>query len=139
MPPLICLFIGDQSDLPQIRRLCDELPTDSYGQIFIEVTTRLQVVRWSPPAGMTLTWLCRDESRGRGGAVAKRGELATRALRAWAAEWLPEDGTATDGPYSMWVGCSSSPLVTFEYHELRERLACEPEHFRGARPGSHDG
>lgn len=138
MDPLTCLFVGDQNDLPEIRRLTDELPCDAYGHIFVEVASRLQVQRWEPPVGMQVSWLCRDESGEASSSAPARGELAVRALRAWASEWLPDGCAGTTGPVAMWVGCHASPLVTYEFLELRERLHPAPDESHATRHGCTD-
>lgn len=93
LTPEVCvLFLGDSVDIPAIRAEVEALPDDAYGQVFVEVATRVQVQRWSTPPGVGVTWLERYDSSGGRGPVVPRGELAARALAGWVSEWMPDSG-----------------------------------------------
>lgn len=118
------LLAGDSADVPTIRRMLRELPSDAYGQVIVEVAAPIQVVALPHPPGMTITWLHRaaltSDVRGAAGAV--RGEAVSRALDAWVREWMPGASNAPETRLLIWVGCSSSPRVGAVYRMLRGRL-----------------
>lgn len=132
--PQHILLVGDSTDLPAIHDILRDLPSDSYGQVYLEVATAIQVRPLPAPAGVSVSWLCRDRhSSDVGGAprdigaMARRGELASRAIAAWVAEWLPE--RSSEGSYTMWIGCSTSTRVGRLYRTLQEHLG-EPQRER---------
>lgn len=129
--PQHILLVGDSTDLPAIHDLLRELPPDSYGQVYLEVATAIQIRSIAAPPGVSVSWLCRDRhSSDVGGsprdigAMARRGELASRAIAAWVAEWQPD--ASSEGDYLMWIGCSASARVGRLYRALQERLG-EPQ------------
>ncbi len=116
------LLVGDSADLPTLQGIVSRLPTNAFGQIFIEVASTVQVRHWIVPTGMTVSWLCRDRAAGAPGALAPHGELAARALAAWVAEWIPERRTDHQLPYVLWVGCAASERVDHLYRHLARRF-----------------
>lgn len=116
------LLAGDSTDLRAMRDAVNRLPVNAYGQVFIEVASAVQIQRWDAPSGITVTWLCRDESSGPTSRVAPRGELVARALSAWLSEWTPENHTDRDRPHVLWIGCCASEHVDRLYRELASRI-----------------
>ena len=90
--------------------------------MYLEVASPVQTGPVAAPRDVTVTWLCRDRPLGRPRPMARRGELAARAIEAWVAEWMPEELIDEDDPIMMWIGCRTSPLVSRIYAELSERL-----------------
>jgi NADPH-dependent ferric siderophore reductase len=120
-PALHVLFVGDSRDLFAIRNMLVELPATAYGQVFIEIAASIQREQLEAPAGVSVTWLSRDRDYFAGEVLPVRGQLVSRAVRAWATEWMPQTATEQDG-FVMWVGCSSSPRVSDLYRELSELI-----------------
>lgn len=119
--PAHYLLVGDSADLGVLRDLVEQLPLDSYGQIYVEVASRVQVERWDVPPGMSLSWLRRDRTESLLGGLVPRGELAARAVSGWVAEWMPE-GEDPAHPHVLWIGCSASEHVDRLYRDLARRL-----------------
>jgi NADPH-dependent ferric siderophore reductase len=115
------LLVGDSADLGTLRRMADSLPADAYGQVYIEVASKVQVEQFRTRAGLTVTWLRRDRDAHRTGTLAPRGLLAARAMAGWASEWLGDD--AGELRYAAWIGCASSSDV----RRLLPELANRPE------------
>lgn len=113
------LIAGDSADLPVIRRMLGRLPVDAYGQVLVEVASRIQIQRMHLPAEMTLTWLLRDAD-GTARRMAPRGERIVRAVRAWLDEWMGVGGH--EAPQVIWIGCAASPRVGRLHRELRDRF-----------------
>ncbi|WOF23712.1 SIP domain-containing protein [Microbacterium betulae] len=115
------LLVGDSTDLPAIRRMLERLPVAAYGQVFVEIASRVQIQRFEVPEGVSLTWLLRD-GVGDGAArrMAPRGECVVRAVHAWFDEWMFEGGQ--QAPRVVWIGCSASPRVSRLHRELRARF-----------------
>lgn len=88
------LVAGDDTALPAIGRLLDELPSDARAQVFIEVAEEAHRQDLRAVPGVEVTWLVRD------GAPAGSGSLLTDAVRgaAWwsgqAFAWLAGEHTA---------------------------------------------
>lgn len=129
--PQHILLVGDSSDIPAIHDILRDLPSDSYGQVYLEVATSIQIRPIDTPPGVSLTWLCRDRHSNDArrvsrdiGAMARRGEPASQAITAWVAEWLPDESSESD--FMMWIGCSASHRVGRLYRALQERLG-EPQ------------
>lgn len=116
------LLVGDSRDLPAITGMLSRIPVGAIGQVFLEVASAIQIRRLPCPAGISVTWLCRDRSIGANGTIAGRGELAARAVAAWVSEWMPDEQESHRLPYIMWIGCSTSRPVTELYLELADRL-----------------
>jgi len=112
------LFVGDSHDIPAVRAMAERLPTNAYGQIYLEVTSPLQVQRWPLPPGVTVTWLRRD----RHPRIAPRGDLAARAAEGWIAEWMPGDAAEPERPFILWVGCGTNRTMDRLHRELHARL-----------------
>jgi NADPH-dependent ferric siderophore reductase len=116
------LYVGDSADIPAIRQRLAELPSDAYGQVYLEVATRIQIQRWATPPGVSVTWLCRDRTSSVLGHLVPRGERAVRAASAWIAEWMPEQAGEGVPEIQMWIGCAASARVDRLYRALRTRL-----------------
>jgi len=105
--PVHVLLLGDSADIPVLRDMVRRPPVDAYGQVVVELASRVQAEPWRPPRGVSLTWLCRDRALRERGGMAPRGTLAAAALAAWVAEWVPDDDTAV-APSLLWIGRSLS-------------------------------
>lgn len=116
--PAHFLLAGDGSDVPMLERLLSRLPSDAYGQTFIEVATAFQITDLPAPPGMTVTWLVNNSAT----RAQPRGERAARAAVAWVSEWLPEEQDAHAEPYVMWIGCGTSAIMNELADQLGERL-----------------
>ncbi|MBN9178214.1 MAG: SIP domain-containing protein [Microbacterium sp.] len=116
--PAHFLIAGDAGDLPFLDRLLSRLPSDAYGQVFIEVATAFQITELPAPVGMTVTWLVNNSAT----RAEPRGELAARAAVAWVAEWMPETQDAHEAPYVMWIGGTTSVVLDRLHDRLGDRL-----------------
>ena len=113
------LLVGDSRDIPAIGGMLGRLPVGSIGQVYLEVTSAIQIRELPAPEGVAVSWLCRDRLAG---AIPARGELAARAVEAWVSEWMPEQQDMRPHPFIMWIGCATSAPVTRLYRELADRL-----------------
>lgn len=108
------MVAGDSRDLPAIRQILERLPEDSYGQVFIEIVSDVQIVAMDAPAAVSVTWMHRS-SFGRSipnhtfGSA--RGETIERAVLAWTSEWLEPGCQCGQGPFYVWIGCAMSASV----------------------------
>ncbi|NYJ06754.1 siderophore-interacting protein [Petropleomorpha daqingensis] len=73
------LIAGDETAVPAICAIAEQLPADAVGQVFLEVPGNGDVLDVRAPAGVRLTWLPRD--------ARARGELLAAAVTGAA---LPE-------------------------------------------------
>ncbi|TPW75690.1 SIP domain-containing protein [Schumannella soli] len=116
------LFVGDSADLPALRRILADLPGDAYGQVFIEIASRIQIEPLLVPDAVSVSWLRRDLRCSRIDGLAPRGALAARALTAWASEWMPDDVDSEGADFALWVGCATSPRVDAAFRRLHASL-----------------
>jgi len=112
------LLVGDETDIPLLRRLLEQLPVNAYGQAFIELTTPALPTSLDAPEGLTVTWLPPSVRE----PFSRRGDAAASAALAWVAEWLPDETCTHDAPYVMWIGCSTSNVMDRLRGELGDRL-----------------
>jgi NADPH-dependent ferric siderophore reductase len=115
------LLVGDSADVRTIRGILAGFGDDVYGQVILEVASSRQIEDWVRPDGVSVTWLVRERTHRGGPALVPRGELAARALSAWADEWL-RAGTAPPLPSLVWVGCAFSDPVDAVYADLAQRV-----------------
>jgi len=116
------LLAGDSADLPRLQQAIERLPVDAYGQVLIEIAAPIQVRRLPVPERMSVTWLCREYAGGRHGRLRPRGELLADAIRAWVAEWMPDDRVERGLPTVLWIGCPGNERVTALFDELAHRF-----------------
>lgn len=117
------LAAGDASDLPELRAWLLELPENAYGQVFIEVFSRIQIEQLPLPPHVHATWLCRedrDESP-RPGLGRRRGEALAGAVESWLAEWLWADSD-TGRSFQFWMGARTSSVMQSYWTHLDRRL-----------------
>jgi NADPH-dependent ferric siderophore reductase len=120
------MVAGDSRDLPAIRRILERLPSDSYGQVFIEIVSDVQVTSLEVPPAVSITWLRRDSfGAGYAGGTfgSARGETIERAVLAWTSEWLEPGCQCGHASFYVWVGCAMSPSVDRLHVALRTMLA----------------
>lgn len=100
------LVAGDDTALPAIGRLLDELPHDARAQVFVEIAedSHRQEVRELP--GVHLTWLVRD------GAPEAAGSLLANAVRN--AQWWP-------GQAFAWLAGEHSAVRDIRRHLVEDR------------------
>ncbi|MFE5874163.1 siderophore-interacting protein [Rhodococcus sp. NPDC056506] len=100
------LVVGDETALPAIARLLEELPADARGQVFVEIadSVHIQSVRELP--GVSITWLPREE--------AEPGitSLLLDAVRA--AEW-------SDGRVFAWLAGEQATVRSLRRYLIRDR------------------
>lgn len=106
------LAAGDASDLPGLREWCAALPDDSYGRVFVEVFSPIQIERLEAPAGVAVTWICRERLREstRPGVGIARCQALSEAVDAWLDEWYRSEF----GPelhFTIWMGARSSSIM----------------------------
>ncbi|MHA7874164.1 siderophore-interacting protein [Roseivivax sp.] len=55
------LLAGDETALPALARILETAPEEARGTCLIEVQSPEEIQPLSPPSGLTLRWLCRDQ------------------------------------------------------------------------------
>ncbi|MGO1627678.1 SIP domain-containing protein [Microbacterium sp.] len=100
------LVAGDDTAIPAISRLLEELPEDAIAQVYIEVSRREHQLELRTLPGVKVTWLVRD------GAPAGSTTLLLDAVRG--TDWL--DGT----PYA-WIAGESAAVKDIRRHLVEHR------------------
>lgn len=118
------LAAGDITDLPQIKAWCEALPTESYGQVFIEVFSPIQVESIATPVGVGVTWICRELLRPstHPGAGIARGQGLVTAVDAWLSEWHRAEYGA-ERHFTMWMGARNNAVVHDYWKSLEQQVA----------------
>lgn len=100
------LVAGDDTAIPAIARLLDELPDDARAQVFIEVAEDSHRLGLRAPAGVEVTWLVRD------GAEAGTTTLLVDAVR---------DGDWWEGRPFAWLAGERTAVRDLRRHLVEER------------------
>ena len=100
------LVAGDDTAIPAIDRLLEELPDDARAQVFIEVSLDEHRIPLRELPGVEVTWLVRD------GRPAGSTSLLVDAVRA--AEWW-------DGEVFAWVAGESTQVKLIRRHLVEDR------------------
>ncbi|MGX2993309.1 siderophore-interacting protein [Streptomyces sp. JNUCC 64] len=100
------LIVGDDTAVPAIARLLEELPGRARGRVLIDVAHETHVQELRGPAGVDVTWLPRDPSAPHG-----PGALPTAVREtAWA-----------DGEWFVWLAGEQSMVREIRRDLVRER------------------
>jgi NADPH-dependent ferric siderophore reductase len=111
------LVVGDETAVPAVARLLDELPATAQAQVLLEVAEHAHVQPLRELPGVSVRWLVRD------GAEAGRSGLLLDAVRA--TEWPP-------GRLFAWVAGEQAEVRDIRRHLVEERdLAKEDVEFTG--------
>ncbi|GAB3274939.1 siderophore-interacting protein [Kineosporia babensis] len=100
------LVAGDDTALPAISRLLEELPDDARAQVFIEVSDDVHRQDLRKRPGVDVTWLVRN------GAPAGTVALLTEAVRS--AQWWP-------GQVFAWLAGEHNAVRDIRRHLVEER------------------
>ncbi|QHC66134.1 SIP domain-containing protein [Rathayibacter oskolensis] len=127
------LIAGDETVVPWIQSILDDLPANARGQVFIEVDDARGLPPLSAPGRVCVTWLGRSTRSGAPGtgALCGRGEALDRAVRAWVGEMSVVD---RDYPWAddrhdfcAWIG-GAGVLVAELAADVEARLRTSAEH-----------
>lgn len=106
LPRADCLLVvGDDTAVPAISRLLEELPADVRAQVFIEIASDEHRQRLRELPGVTVTWLSRH------GAPAGSTTLLIDAVTA--ATW--------DGSVFAWIAGESTMVTSVRRHLVQQR------------------
>ncbi|MFI1212821.1 SIP domain-containing protein [Streptomyces sp. NPDC020802] len=100
------LVAGDDTALPAIGRLLDELPPDARAQVFIEIAEDAHRQKLREPPGVDVTWLVRSE------ATAGTVSLLTEAVRS--AKWW-------SGQAFVWLAGEHKAVRDIRRHLVEDR------------------
>ncbi|ORI14856.1 NADPH-dependent ferric siderophore reductase [Rhodococcus erythropolis] len=100
------LAVGDETALPAIARLLEELPADTRGHVFVEIADSAHIQSVRELSGVSVTWLPRE------GAEPGTTSLLLDAVRA--AEW-------PDGRVFAWLAGEQATVRSLRRHLIRDR------------------
>lgn len=110
------LAAGDADDLAALREWCAELPSRSYGRVFIETDSVDGVEEIVAPPGVGVTWILR-----RGEGESDESALVT-AVDAWLDEWLRGD-PLSGRHVRLWAGSRSDARMREHWIRIENELA----------------
>jgi NADPH-dependent ferric siderophore reductase len=118
------LFAGDETALPAIARILEELPATAHAVVRIEVADMREEQPLTTSASLDLRWLHRN------GRDAGRADLLPQAVRD--VKW-PNDGRSVFG----WAGCAHGDFRAIRSYFRQELKLAREEHLAVAywRPG----
>ncbi|MEF2551627.1 siderophore-interacting protein [Aurantimonas sp. A2-1-M11] len=102
LPAARMLLAGDETALPAIARMLEELPAEATGTAIIEIADAAEIQSLDHPAGFDLIWLDR---RGRAAGTTTLLEEAVVDL-----DWPSEAGA------SVWIGCEFQAFKRLRHH-----------------------
>lgn len=102
------LLAGDETAVPAIAAICESLPDDAVGEVFLEVPHREDRWTLAAPAGVRVTWLPREDGEHGDALIPAVQQAADRLLA------MGVRASATDAP---------SPAVTAAGVDLGDELA----------------
>lgn len=100
------LAVGDETALPAIARLLEELPADARGHVFVEIADSAHIQSVRELSGVSVTWLPRE------GAEPGATTLLLDAVSA--VEW-------SDGRVSAWLAGEQATVRSLRRHLIRDR------------------
>ena len=109
------LFAGDETALPAIARMLENLPAEARGKVFLEVADAAEIQPLSPPPGVEVEWLLRD------GRAPGSTTLLVDAVRDTA---FPESGEAV----YLWAGCEFEAFRAIRAFARQEKHLSTKEH-----------
>lgn len=109
------LFAGDETALPAIGRMLENLPVDAQGHAIIEVADETEVQPLECPIGLKLSWLFRN------GTPAGTANLLPPAVERIE---FPQDGRAI----YVWAGCEFNDFRAIRKYLRNERKLQKHEH-----------
>ncbi|RRD60119.1 SIP domain-containing protein [Leucobacter sp. OH1287] len=115
------LAAGDAGDIAEIQDWLFSLPEHTFGQVFIEVFSPIQIVELFTPKHISVTWITREKLRpsSRPGIGIPRGSALRDAVDAWLNEWArPEGGSHVH----IWAGARSSSIMNRYWLMLQREL-----------------
>lgn len=109
------LFAGDETALPAIARMLENLPAEAQGKVFLEVADAAEVQPLTTPSGMVVEWLFRD------GRAAGSTTLLIDAVRATP---FPAEGEKI----YLWAGCEFEAFRAIRAFARQEKRLPNTEH-----------
>ncbi|MDV8005830.1 siderophore-interacting protein [Rhodococcus sp. IEGM 1318] len=100
------LAVGDETALPAIARLLEELPADARGHVFVEIADSAHIQSVRELSGVSVTWLPRE------GAESGATTLLLDAVSA--VEW-------PDGRVFGWLAGEQATVRSLRRHLIRDR------------------
>ncbi|GAA1803260.1 siderophore-interacting protein [Agromyces neolithicus] len=88
------LIAGDETAVPAMSAILEQLPGDARGVAFLEVPDALDALEVRAPEGVDVHWLARGESSDKSD---EYGARLVEAVRAWADEWASADASGASG------------------------------------------
>lgn len=123
------LAAGTLKDIPDLQSWCKTLPAASYGKVFIEVFSPIQITPLEAPEGVSVTWLCREHlaNPDAPGTYRARGEALREAVDAWLNEWYRAD-SGTERHFTMWMGARGTEIMHNYWVSLERQVSETPAH-----------
>jgi len=116
------LIAGDETAVPAVGAILEQLPSDARGAVFLEVPERGDALELRAPAGVTVQWLPRgDATRGHADgpeSAPEYGAALVAAVTAWADAWVAVDPAAAAVP-------AAAPAAARELPTLDDDLVWE--------------
>ncbi|GAA1748805.1 siderophore-interacting protein [Agromyces humatus] len=135
------LIAGDETAVPAVSAILEQLPGDARGVAFLEVPDSRDALDVRAPEGVDVRWLARGESSDK---ADEYGARLIEAVRAWADEWAAADASGAgmaaaelppiddeeilwevpeprdDADFYAWLAGEASAITTLRRHLVKE-------------------
>ncbi|KRC58500.1 hypothetical protein ASE14_18125 [Agromyces sp. Root81] len=92
------LIAGDETAVPAVGAILEQLPDDSRGAVFLEVPEAADALELRGPSGVAVHWLARDAAAHGHDGEPGYGARLVEAVTAWADAWVAADPAAAAVP-----------------------------------------
>ncbi|MFC9561330.1 siderophore-interacting protein [Agromyces sp. NPDC056965] len=92
------LIAGDETAVPAVGAILEQLPADARGAVFLEVPEAGDALELPAPAGVDVHWLSRGDTPAAPEAEERYGERLVEAVTEWADAWVEADPAAAAVP-----------------------------------------
>ena len=125
--PIDCILAaGEAEDLDEMRAWLKQLPSDTYGQVFIEAASAAQIETLEAPATVAVSWVLRDRPhhmpQAAGDCTIRAGQALSRAVDAWLDEWLRAESRSQRN-FVLWLGAKSNPIMCEFWGRIESEFA----------------
>ncbi|MEF3404382.1 siderophore-interacting protein [Agromyces sp. CCNWLW203] len=92
------LIAGDETAVPAVGAILEQLPADARGAVFLEVPEAGDELDLRAPAGVDVHWLARGDGASGSAGESQYGARLVGAVTAWADAWVAADPAAAAVP-----------------------------------------
>jgi NADPH-dependent ferric siderophore reductase len=105
------LIAGDETAVPAVGAILEQLPADARGAVFLEVPEAGDELELRAPAGVGVHWLARGDGANGQAGEAQYGARLVDAVTEWADAWVAADPAAAAVPAAAPLAARELPAL----------------------------